>query len=196
MIELPGALRWQIDLLEDRLLQGLAVTDDPALDALVQHLELHCLDDLPQALAHGFVAASPQALAPLFQDQMLRPLQGASGHDPGARPPDSDSVPGSCVVIDDAQRLQWMSACVFEVFAAGTAQPLVAGHLRCGLIALRIATSDAVLAMVADGTELIWPGIYPAPESFEAELRDRGYLLELDDWEALDASQQLAWWGQ
>jgi hypothetical protein len=38
MIELPGALRWQIDLLEDRLLQGLAVTDDPALDALVQHL--------------------------------------------------------------------------------------------------------------------------------------------------------------
>jgi hypothetical protein len=96
--------------------------------------------------------------------------------------------------VDPALRLQFMTACVAEVLLAEPDEELVVGHLRCGLLALRVATCDAVLAIADDGEALIWAGIYPDHEAFEADLRTRGYWLSLTEWESLPIAQRLAFW--
>ncbi len=179
MMELPAPLQRQLDRLEDALLEGRAITEGVEFDAITGFFEDEHLDGLPQVLAHGFVAALPTAFGALFQDQRLIEALALAPAE----------------ALDAALRLQFMTACVAEVLLAEPGDTLVAGHLRCGLLALRAATSEAVLALADDGEALIWAGIFPDHEAFEADLRERGYWLSLTDWEALPVSERLTLWG-
>ena len=193
MIGLPAPLRRSLDTLEDELIEGRAITEGPILEAITGFFEDQHLDVVPQVLSHGFVAVLPTALLPLFNDDRLIEALGSAPveaeADPQARAREEAPEP-----VDPALRLQFMTACVAEVLLAEPDEELVAGHLRCGLLALRVATCDAVLAIADDGEALIWAGIYPDHEAFEADLRTRGYWLSLTDWESLPIAQRLAFW--
>jgi hypothetical protein len=176
MIGLPAPLRRRLDTLEDELLEGRAITEGPILDEIAGFFEDQHSDVLPQVLSHGFVAVLPTALMPLFNDdRLIEALATPQAKDP-------------------ALRLQFMTACVAEVLLAEPDERLVAGHLRCGLLALRVATCDAVLAIADDGEALIWAGIFPDHEAFEEDLRARGYWIGLSDWESLPVDERLALW--
>jgi hypothetical protein len=200
MIGLPAPLRRSLDTLEDELIEGRAITEGPILEAITGFFEDQHLDVVPQVLSHGFVAVLPTALMPLFNDDRLievlalGPMEAEEAEeakeDAQARVPEEAQES----VDDPALRLQFMTACVAEVLLAEPDEELVAGHLRCGLLALRVATCDAVLAIADDGEALIWAGIYPDHEAFEADLRTRGYWLSLTDWESLPIAQRLAFW--
>lgn len=179
MMGLPAPLQRHLDGLEDALLEGRAITEGAEFDAITEFFEAQHLEVLPEVLAHGFVAASPTAFAALFNDQRLIEALTLSPAE----------------ALDEALRVQFMTACVAEVLMAEPGDTLVAGHLRCGLLALRVATCDAVLALADDGDTLIWAGIFPDHEAFEADLRARGYWLSLSDWDALGAPERLALWG-
>jgi hypothetical protein len=193
MIGLPAPLRRRLDTLEDELIEGRAITEGPILEAITGFFEDQHLDVVPQVLSHGFVAVLPTALLPLFNDDRLIEALGSAPveaeADPQARAREEAPEP-----VDPALRLQFMTACVAEVLLAEPDEELVVGHLRCGLLALRVATCDAVLAIADDGEALIWAGIYPDHEAFEADLRTRGYWLSLTDWESLPIAQRLAFW--
>jgi len=193
MIGLPAPLRRSLDTLEDELIEGRAITEGPILEAITGFFEDQHLDVVPQVLSHGFVAVLPTALLPLFNDDRLIEALGSAPveaeADPQARAREEAPEP-----VDPALRLQFMTACVAEVLLAEPDEELVVGHLRCGLLALRVATCDAVLAIADDGEALIWAGIYPDHEAFEADLRTRGYWLSLTDWESLPTAQRLAFW--
>ena len=190
---LPAPLRRSLDTLEDELIEGRAITEGPILEAITGFFEDQHLDVVPQVLSHGFVAVLPTALLPLFNDDRLIEALGSAPveaeADPQARAREEAPEP-----VDPALRLQFMTACVAEVLLAEPDEELVVGHLRCGLLALRVATCDAVLAIADDGEALIWAGIYPDHEAFEADLRTRGYWLGLTDWESLPIAQRLAFW--
>jgi hypothetical protein len=197
MIGLPAPLRRSLDTLEDELIEGRAITEGPILEAITGFFEDQHLDVVPQVLSHGFVAVLPTVLMPLFNDDRLiealalAPVEAVEAEeDAQERVREEAQEP----VDDPALRLQFMTACVAEVLLAEPDEELVAGHLRCGLLALRVATCDAVLAMADDGEALIWAGIYPDHEAFEADLRTRGYWLSLTDWESLPIAQRLAFW--
>jgi hypothetical protein len=193
MIGLPAPLRRSLDTLEDELIEGRAITEGPILEAITGFFEDQHLDVVPQVLSHGFVAVLPTALLPLFNDDRLIEALGSAPveaeADPQARAREEAPEP-----VDPALRLQFMTACVAEVLLAEPDEELVVGHLRCGLLALRVATCDAVLAIADDGEALIWAGIYPDHEAFEADLRTRGYWLSLTEWESLPIAQRLAFW--
>jgi len=193
MIGLPAPLRRRLDTLEDELIEGRAITEGPILEAITGFFEDQHLDVVPQVLSHGFVAVLPTALLPLFNDDRLIEALGSAPveaeADPQARAREEAPEP-----VDPALRLQFMTACVAEVLLAEPDEELVVGHLRCGLLALRVATCDAVLAIADDGEALIWAGIYPDHEAFEADLRTRGYWLSLADWESVPIAQRLAFW--
>jgi len=198
MIGLPAPLRRSLDTLEDELIEGRAITEGPILEEITGFLEAQHLDVVPQVLSHGFVAVLPTALMPLFNnDRLIEALELA--------PPEVEEAAQKGVWEDGAQevreqaqdpslRLQFMTACVAEVLLAQPNEQLVSGHLRCGLLALRVATCDAVLAIADDGESLIWAGIYPDHEAFEADLRARGYWLSLADWESVPIARRLAFW--
>ncbi len=193
MIGLPAPLRRSLDTLEDELIEGRAITEGPILEAITGFFEDQHLDVVPQVLSHGFVAVLPTALLSLFNDDRLIEALGSAPFeaeaDPQARAREEAPEP-----VDPAFRLQFMTACVAEVLLAEPDEELVVGHLRCGLLALRVATCDAVLAIADDGEALIWAGIYPDHEAFEADLRTRGYWLSLTEWESLPIAQRLAFW--
>jgi len=193
MIGLPAPLRRSLDTLEDELIEGRAITEGPILEAITGFFEDQHLDVVPQVLSHGFVAVLPTALLPLFNDDRLIEALGSAPveaeADPQARAREEAPEP-----VDPALRLQFMTACVAEVLLAEPDEELVVGHLRCGLLALSVATCDAVLAIADDGEALIWAGIYPDHEAFEADLRTRGYWLSLTEWESLPIAQRLAFW--
>jgi hypothetical protein len=202
MIGLPASLRRSLDPLEDELLEGRAITEGSILDAIAGFFEDDHSDVVPQVLSHGFVAVLPTALMPLFNDERLIEAFALT---PSEAPAQAQaSVPAQEEALaharaqhpaqDPALRLQFMTACVAEVLLAEPDELLVAGHLRCGLLALRVATCDAVLAMADDGEALIWAGIFPDHEAFEADLRARGYWLSLTDWESLSIDERLALW--
>ena len=198
MIGLPAPLRRSLDTLEDELIEGRAITEGPILEAITGFFEDQHLDVVPQVLSHGFVAVLPTALMPLFNnDRLIEALALA--------PPEVEEAAQKGVREDGAQevreqaqdpslRLQFMTACVAEVLLAQPNEQLVSGHLRCGLLALRVATCDAVLAIADDGESLIWAGIYPDHEAFEADLRARGYWLSLADWESVPIARRLSFW--
>jgi len=198
MIGLPAPLRRSLDTLEDELIEGRAITEGPILEEITGFLEDQHLDVVPQVLSHGFVAVLPTALMPLFNnDRLIEALELA--------PPEVEEAAQEGVREDGAQevreqaqdpslRLQFMTACVAEVLLAQPNEQLVSGHLRCGLLALRVATCDAVLAIADDGESLIWAGIYPDHEAFEADLRTRGYWLSLADWESVPIARRLEFW--
>ena len=180
MIGLPATLRRSLEPLEDELLEGRAITEGPILDEIADFFEDQHFEVLPEVLSHGFVAVLPTALMPLFNDERLIEALALASSETQA--------------LDPALRLQFMTACVAEVLLAEPPEELVAGHLRCGLLALRVATCDAVLAIAHDGEGLIWAGIFPDHEAFEADLRTRGYWLSLTDWESLPIDERLALW--
>jgi hypothetical protein len=184
MMGLPAPLRRSLEPLEDELLEGRAITEGPILDELAAFFEDQHLDVLPQVLSHGFVAVLPTALMPLFNDERLIEALALA----------PSEAQDAAQVKDHALRLQFMTACIAEVLLAEPGELLVAGHLRCGLLALRVATCDAVLAMADDGEALIWAGIFPDHEAFEADLRTRGYWPSLTDWESLPVDERLAFW--
>ena len=198
MIGLPAPLRRRLDTLEDELIEGRAITEGPILEEITGFLEDQHLEVVPQVLSHGFVAVLPTALMPLFNnDRLIEALEVA--------PPEVEEAAQEEVREDGAQevreqaqdpslRLQFMTACVAEVLLAQPNEQLVSGHLRCGLLALRVATCDAVLAIADDGESLIWAGIYPDHEAFEADLRTRGYWLSLADWESVPIARRLEFW--
>jgi len=186
MIGLPAPLRRSLELLEDELLEGRAITEGPILDEIAAFFEDQHLDVLPQVLSHGFVAVLPTALMPLFNDERLIEALALA--------PSEAEEEAPAQARDPALRLQFMTACVAEVLLAEPDERLVVGHLRCGLLALRVATCDAVLALADDGEALIWAGIFPDHEAFEADLRTRGYWLSLTDWESLPIDERLALW--
>jgi hypothetical protein len=206
MIGLPASLRRSLEPLEDELLEGRAITEGSILDAIAGFFEDHHSDVVPQVLSHGFVAVLPTALMPLFNDERLiealalTPSEAPAQAQAQASVPAQEEAPASAharaqhPAQDPALRLQFMTACVAEVLLAEPDELLVAGHLRCGLLALRVATCDAVLAMADDGEALIWAGIFPDHEAFEADLRARGYWLSLTDWESLPIDERLALW--
>ena len=127
MMELPAPLQRHLDRLEDALLEGRAITEGVEFDAITGFFEDEHLDGLPQVLAHGFVAALPTAFGALFHDQRLIEALALAPSE----------------ALDAALRLQFMTACVAEVLLAEPGDTLVAGHLRCGLLALRAATARA-----------------------------------------------------
>jgi hypothetical protein len=186
MMGWPAPLRRSLDTLEDELLEGRAITEGPILEEITGFLEDQHLDVVPQVLSHGFVAVLPTALMPLFNDERL--IEALALAHPEAQEEAQEQAQ------DPALRLQFMTACVAELLLAKPDEELVAGHLRCGLLALRVATCDAALALANDGEALIWAGIYPDHEAFEADLRTRGYWLSLADWESLPIAQRLAFW--
>jgi len=190
MIGLPAPLRRSLEPLEDELLEGRAITEGPILDEIAAFFEDQHLDVLPQVLSHGFVAVLPTALMPLFNDDRL--IEALALVPSEAQ--EEAQVQAQAQAQDPALRLQFMTACVAEVLLADPDELLVVGHLRCGLLALRVATCDAVLAMADDGKALIWAGIFPDHEAFEADLRTRGYWLSLTDWESLPVEERLALW--
>jgi len=194
MIGLPATLRRSLEPLEDELLEGRAITEGPILDEIAGFFEDQHPEVLPQVLSHGFVAVLPTALMPLFNDErliealVLAPSEAQE--EAQARAP----ARAPAQARDPVLRLQFMTACVAEVLLAEPDEDLVAGHLRCGLLALRVATCDAVLAIANDGEGLIWAGIFSDHEAFEADLRTRGYWLSLADWESLPIDERLALW--
>jgi hypothetical protein len=188
MIGLPATLRRSLEPLEDELLEGRAITEGPILDEIAAFFEDQHLDVLPQVLSHGFVAVLPTALMPLFNDDRLIEALALAPSEV------QEETQAQAQAQDSALRLQFMTACVAEVLLAEPDELLVVGHLRCGLLALRVATCDAVLAMADDGEALIWAGIFPDHEAFEADLRKRGYWLSLTDWESLPIDERLALW--
>ena len=188
MIGLSALLRRSLEPLEDELLEGRAITEGPVLDEIAAFFEDQHLDVLPQVLSHGFVAVLPTALMPLFNDERLIEALALAPSE------SQEEEPARAQVQDPALRLQFMTACVAEVLLAEPDELLVAGHLRCGLLALRVATFDAVLAIADDGETLIWAGIFPDHEAFEDDLRTRGYWLSLTDWESLPIDERLALW--
>ena len=200
MIGLPASLRRSLEPLEDELLEGRAITEGSILDAIAGFFEDHHSDVVPQVLSHGFVAVLPTALMPLFNDERLieafalTPSEAPAQEEAPASASASAHARAQHPAQDPALRLQFMTACVAEVLLAEPDELLVAGHLRCGLLALRVATCDAVLAMADDGEALIWAGIFPDHEAFEADLRARGYWLSLTDWESLPIDERLALW--
>ena len=196
MIGLPASLRRSLEPLEDELLEGRAITEGSILDAIAGFFEDHHSDVVPQVLSHGFVAVLPTALMPLFNDERLIEALALTPSEAPAQEeaPASAHARAQHPAQDPALRLQFMTACVAEVLLAEPDELLVAGHLRCGLLALRVATCDAVLAMADDGEALIWAGIFPDHEAFEADLRARGYWLSLTDWESLPIDERLALW--
>ena len=163
MIGLPATLRRSLEPLEDELLEGRAITEGPILDEIAGFFEDQHPEVLPQVLSHGFVAVLPTALMPLFNDERLIEALVLA--------PSEAQEEAQARARDPALRLQFMTACVAEVLLAEPDEDLVAGHLRCGLLALRVATCDAVLAIANDGEGLIWAGIFPDHEAFEADLR-------------------------
>jgi len=198
MIGLPAPLRRSLDTLEDELIEGRAITEGPILEEITGFLEDQHLDVVPQVLSHGFVAVLPTALMPLFNnDRLIEALALAPPEVEGAAQEEVREA-GAQEVREQAQdpslRLQFMTACVAEVLLAQPNEQLVSGHLRCGLLALRVATCDAVLAIADDGESLIWAGIYPDHEAFEADLRTRGYWLSLADWESVPIARRLEFW--
>lgn len=198
MMGLPAPLRRSLDTLEDELLEGRAITEGPVLDEITAFFEDQHLDVLPQVLSHGFVAVLPTALMPLFNDDRLiealalAPREAQEGAQEEVQEPAHKEMQKQAQ--DPELRLQFMTACVAEVLLVEPDQELVPGHLRCGLLALRVSTCDAVLAIANDGEALIWAGIYPDHEAFEADLRARGYWLSLMDWELLPIAERLAFW--
>lgn len=192
MMGLPAPLRRSLDTLEDELLEGRAITEGPILDEIADFFEDQHLDALPEVLAHGFVAVLPTALKSLFNDDRLKEAFSLAPAEFQEQQRDDQRDPNH--QAPETLRLQFMAACVAEVLLATPDERLVAGHLRCGLLALRVATCDAVLALADDGEALIWPGVYPDHEAFEADLRSRGYWLSLHDWESLPTAEKLALW--
>ncbi len=198
MIGLPATLRRSLEPLEDELLEGRAITEGPILDEIAGFFEDQHPEVLPQVLSHGFVAVFPTALMPLFNDErliealVLAPSEAREETQEEAQEEAQARAPAQA--RDPALRLQFMTACVAEVLLAEPDEDLVAGHLRCGLLALRVATCDAVLAIANDGEGLIWAGIFPDHEAFEADLRTRGYWLSLADWQSLPIDERLALW--
>jgi hypothetical protein len=190
MIGLPATLRRSLEPLEDELLEGRAITEGPILDEIAGFFEDQHPEVLPQVLSHGFVAVFPTALMPLFNDERL--IEALVLAPSEAQEEAQARAPAQA--RDPALRLQFMTACVAEVLLAEPDEDLVAGHLRCGLLALRVATCDAVLAIANDGEGLIWAGIFPDHEAFEADLRTRGYWLSLADWQSLPIDERLALW--
>jgi len=190
MMGLPATLRRSLEPLEDELLEGRAITEGPILDEIAAFFEDQHLDVLPQVLSHGFVAVLPTALMPLFNDERLIEALVLAP----SEAQEEAQARASAQARDPVLRLQFMTACVAEVLLAEPDEDLVAGHLRCGLLALRVATCDAVLAIANDGEGLIWAGIFSDHEAFEADLRTRGYWLSLADWESLPIDERLALW--
>jgi len=190
MIGLPATLRRSLEPLEDELLEGRAITEGPILDEIAGFFEDQHPEVLPQVLSHGFVAVLPTALMPLFNDERLIEALVLAP----SEAQEEAQARASAQARDPVLRLQFMTACVAEVLLAEPDEDLVAGHLRCGLLALRVATCDAVLAIANDGEGLIWAGIFSDHEAFEADLRTRGYWLSLADWESLPIDERLALW--
>jgi len=190
MIGLPATLRRSLEPLEDELLEGRAITEGPILDEIAGFFEDQHPEVLPQVFSHGFVAVLPTALMPLFNDERL--IEALVLAPSEAQEEAQARAPAQA--RDPVLRLQFMTACVAEVLLAEPDEDLVAGHLRCGLLALRVATCDAVLAIANDGEGLIWAGIFSDHEAFEADLRTRGYWLSLADWESLPIDERLALW--
>ena len=190
MIGLPATLRRSLEPLEDELLEGRAITEGPILDEIAGFFEDQHPEVLPQVLSHGFVAVFPTALMPLFNDERL--IEALVLAPSEAQEEAQARAPAQA--RDPVLRLQFMTACVAEVLLAEPDEDLVAGHLRCGLLALRVATCDAVLAIANDGEGLIWAGIFSDHEAFEADLRTRGYWLSLADWQSLPIDERLALW--
>lgn len=182
----PPALQAALNTLEDPLLErGSVLLHESAnatleqLTALTTWFEAQHAEWLPAVLEHGFVAAAPMALAPLFHDDALRAALGLAQQDP----------------VDDALRLQFMAACIGEVLSVTAQEALAPGHLRCGLIALRCATEDAVLALTRDAQTLRWVGLFRDPQAFEGYLQGQGYCLSEAEWDARPALERLAGWG-
>jgi hypothetical protein len=190
MIGLPATLRRSLEPLEDELLEGRAITEGPILDEIAGFFEDQHPEVLPQVLSNGFVAVLPTALMPLFNDERL--IEALVLAPSEAQEEAQARAPAQA--RDPVLRLQFMTACVAEVLLAEPDEDLVAGHLRCGLLALRVATCDAVLAIANDGEGLIWAGIFSDHEAFEADLRTGGYWLSLADWESLPIDERLALW--
>ena len=194
MIGLPATLRRSLEPLEDELLEGRAITEGPILDEIADFFEDQHPEVLPQVLSHGFVAVFPTALMPLFNDERLIEALVLAPSEAREETQEEAQARAPAQARDPALRLQFMTACVAEVLLAEPDEDLVAGHLRCGLLALRVATCDAVLAIANDGEGLIWAGIFPDHEAFEADLRTRGYWLSLADWQSLPIDERLALW--
>jgi hypothetical protein len=194
MIGLPATLRRSLEPLEDELLEGRAITEGPILDEIAGFFEDQHPEVLPQVLSHGFVAVFPTALMPLFNDERLIEALVLAPSEAQEEAQEEAQARAPAQARDPALRLQFMTACVAEVLLAEPDEDLVAGHLRCGLLALRVATCDAVLAIANDGEGLIWAGIFPDHEAFEADLRTRGYWLSLADWQSLPIDERLALW--
>jgi len=194
MIGLPATLRRSLEPLEDELLEGRAITEGPILDEIAGFFEDQHPEVLPQVLSHGFVAVFPTALMPLFNDERLIEALALAPSEAREETQEETQARAPAQARDPVLRLQFMTACVAEVLLAEPDEDLVAGHLRCGLLALRVATCDAVLAIANDGEGLIWAGIFPDHEAFEADLRTRGYWLSLADWQSLPIDERLALW--
>ncbi len=105
------------------------------------------------------------------------------------------------VLIDDDRRVAFVTAHLRDLV---TGEIAVDGnyHPACGLEPLR--ASDGTVALIGfgirgysiTGIELEWFGLFEDRAAFVRSLRERGWLLEVDDVERLGREAKLALWSR